>query len=288
MYNNSPIDTKEIGDYRISIYPDYDAECPVTNWDMGAEYIFEHLEHGGFRLSPDCDWKKWVSNMRDESLESILQRIAADVVEQKDIVNYIKAGKVQGVRLVYNSRDHQWQLQTKPVWRGTVDENAEWDTEWEVEPHELKTGDCRMELLEYWDEDEYLDLIKECAKDFVIKEWSSCGYSQGDEMRGIGYITKERFDKFCGFSSKKYKTWQEQALDIINAEVEEIGMWAWGDVKGFVLEKKVHFTKSYDDENREDEKDYEWEEVDSCWGFFMETEELIKEVISQHDLKETA
>lgn len=288
MYNNSPIDTKEIGDYRISIYPDYDAQCPVTNWDMGGEYIFEHFGHGGFRLSPDCDWKQWVSNMRDESLESILQRIAADVVEQKDIVNYLKAGRVQGVRLIYNPHDHQWQLQTKPAWRGTVDKDAEWDTEWEVEPHELKRGDYRMELLEYWNEDDYLNLIKECAKDFVIKEWSSYGYSQGDEIRGIGYMTKKRFDKFCGFNPQKYKTWQEQALALIEGEVKCIELWAWGDAKGFVLEKKVSFTKVFDDKDREDEKDYEWEEVDSCWGFFMETEELIKEVMSEHDLKDVA
>lgn len=69
---------------------------------------------------------------------------------------------------------------------------------------------------------------------------------------------------------------------------EEIGMWAWGDVKGFVLEKKVSFTKVYDDNDREDEDDFEWEEVDSCWGYFMETEDLINEVISEHDLQDAA
>lgn len=31
--------------------------------------------------------------------------------------------------------------------------------------------------------------------------------------------------------------------------------------------------------------DIEWEEVGSCWGFFMETEELIDEVISEYSLK---
>lgn len=51
------IERKEIGDYRITIYPDYDAECPVTNWDMGACYIFEHLERGRYELYSDCDWK---------------------------------------------------------------------------------------------------------------------------------------------------------------------------------------------------------------------------------------
>lgn len=35
----------------------------------------------------------------------------------------------------------------------------------------------------------------------------------------------------------------------------------------------------------DDEEDIEWEEVGSCWGFFMETEELIDEVISEYSLK---
>lgn len=279
------IERKEIGDYRITIYPDYDAECPVTNWDMGACYIFEHLERGRYELYSDCDWKKWVSDIREESVASILQRIAAEVVTQEDIIKYYKAGKVENVRFRYDRHERQWKLEYKPTWRCA---DADWQSELDVEPYELKAHDYRMELLEPMDEDDYVALIQECAKDFVLQTWESSGYCQGDHIRGIAYISKERFDKRCGFNPQKYKTWQEQALEIIDAEVEEIGMWAWGDVKGFVLEKKVSFTKVFDDNDREDEEDYEWEEVDSCWGYFMETEELIKEVMSEHDLKDIA
>lgn len=279
------IERKEIGDYRITIYPDYDAECPVTNWDMGACYIFEHLERGRYELYSDCDWKKWVSDIREESVASILQRIAAEVVTQEDIIKYYKAGKVENVRFRYDRHERQWKLEYKPTWRCA---DADWQSELDVEPYELKAHDYRMELLEPMDEDDYVALIQECAKDFVLQTWESSGYCQGDHIRGIAYISKERFDKRCGFNPQKYKTWQEQALEIIDAEVKEIGMWAWGDVKGFVLEKKVSFTKVFDDNDREDEEDYEWEEVDSCWGYFMETEELIKEVMSEHDLKDVA
>lgn len=279
------IERKEIGDYRITIYPDYDAECPVTNWDMGACYIFEHLERGRYELYSDCDWKKWVSDIREESVASILQRIAAEVVTQEDIIKYYKAGKVENVRFRYDRHERQWKLEYKPTWRCA---DADWQSELDVEPYELKAHDYRMELLEPMDEDDYVALIQECAKDFVLQTWESSGYCQGDHIRGIAYISKERFDKRCGFNPQKYKTWQEQALEIIDAEVEEIGMWAWGDVKDFVLEKKVSFTKVFDDNDREDEEDYEWEEVDSCWGYFMETEELIKEVMSEHDLKDVA
>lgn len=130
--------------------------------------------------------------------------------------------------------------------------------------------------------DDLISLIQDCAKDFVIKEWSTIGYSQGDLVKGVAYMSKERYDKMVGDNGKP---WKEHADYLIDLEVKEIGMWMWGDVKGYVLEKKVPFTKVYDDDDREDEEDIEWEEVGSCWGFFMETEELIDEVISEYSLK---
>lgn len=72
----------------------------------------------------------------------------------------------------------------------------------------------------------------------------------------------------------------------IDNEVKSIGMWMWGDVKGYVLEKKVAFTKKYKDKSREDEDCEEWEEVDSCWGCYEETDELIKEVMIENGLEE--
>lgn len=53
-----------------------------------------------------------------------------------------------------------------------------------------------------------------------------------------------------------------------------------------MLEKKVKFVKKYEDESREDEEGEEWEEVDSCWGYYMETDELIEEIMKEHNLKE--
>lgn len=285
--NDLLIETKEIGNHRIKIYYDTNNTCPVKDWDMGGCYVFEHLEFGRYWLSSDCNWEEYSGgrNLRDNSMSDILQRMAADVVEQKDIIAYFKAGKVKDLRFQYNRHSRQWELQCYTRWKGA---NADWSTQFEIEPHELKGDDYRMELLESLDEDELIALIQECAKDFVIKDWSSSGYSQGDHMKGIAYMSKEHFDKTCGFSPGHFKDWKEQALHVMEGEIKCIAMWAWGDVKGFVLEKKVPFTKVYADEEREDEEDIEWEEVDSCWGFYMETEELIAEVIAEHDLKEVA
>lgn len=40
----------------------------------------------------------------------------------------------------------------------------------------------------------------------------------------------------------------------------------------------------YKDESREDEDCEEWEEVDSCWGCYEETDELIKEVMIDNNI----
>lgn len=284
MNDNLLIETKEIGDYRIKIYYDDCNECPVTNWDMGGNYLLESLDHGGYHICRDCDWKEWLSDLSYRtSMQELLVRMASDAVGFKNIVQYIKDGNVDNLRLVYNRQSHLWELQYFPVWKG---KSAEWTVDMEIEPYDLKNDDYSYEFLDSWDEDEIVELIKKYAKDFVIRQFSSCGYSQGDHLRGIAYMSKERFDKMCGFNPNKYKDWKEQAMTVIEEEIKCIEMWAWGDVKGYVLEKKVPFTKTYTDGTVEE--DFEWEEEFSCWGFYMETEDLIAEVISDHGLKEVA
>lgn len=116
-----------------------------------------------------------------------------------------------------------------------------------------------------------------------VKEWSTTGYSQEDYVKGIAFCTKERYTKMV---SNNTSDWKTQIDKLIDDEVKSIGMWMRGDVKGYVLEKKVKFVKKYKDESREDEEGEEWEEVDSCWGYYMETDKLIEEIMKEHNLKE--
>lgn len=275
MNDNLLIETKEIGNHRIKIYYDAWEQSPITNSDMAARYLFEYNDCYHHILHEECNWKDWFLENR-YSLEDALRYMAADVVKQKDIITYYKKGEIDGLRFIYDRHEREWKLQTWEEWLG------DWFTRYEVEPYDLKKYDCRSELVECLSKDELISLIQDCAKDFVIKEWSTTGYSQGDFVKGVAYISKERYDKMVGDTGKP---WKEHADYLIDLGVKEIGMWMWGDVIGYVLEKKVPFTKVYDDENREDEEDIEWEEVGSCWGFFMETEELIDEVISEYSLK---
>ncbi len=280
MNNNLLIDTKEIGNHRIKIYYDEYAECPVTNGDMAACYLFEYYNRWYHRLSGECDWKEWFTNS-NHSLEDALREMVSEFVSQKDLVNHIKKGELEDWRLAYNKSSRMWELLSYYQYNQKC---ADWHIIREFDPYWLKGEDIRYELVEDFNKDELIEILQHCAKDVVIQEWGSCGYSQGDYLEGVAYITKERYAQMV--NSNVPADWKERAEKLIDDEVKAISMWAWGGVKGYVLKKKIPYTKVYDDDNRNDEKDYDWEEVDSCWGFFMETEALIEEIISEHDLKE--
>ena len=272
------IETKVIDNYRIKIYYDEDAQCPIQDCGMCGRYLFEYSDRYTNRLSYNCNWNDWFLD-NNHSIDDALQYMANQLIEQEDIVKYYKSNNIERVLFAYNSGSRLWELKTQNR------DGISWYVEHEFEPSELKTLDLKDDLLECLDRDELISLISDCAKDFVIKEWSSTGYCQGDYVYGIAYMSKKRYDKLCGLTDID---WKQGAIECIDKEVEAIGMWIWGDVKGFVLEKKVEDTKQFHDKTREDEDCFDWEEVDSCWGEYMQTEELINDVISEHGLEKSA
>lgn len=164
---------------------------------------------------------------------------------------------------------------------------GEWYNHEEFCPSDLKRFDYREELCDILEEDDFTYLLHDC-KDIAFYEWSSTGYNQGDYVSGYAYCDKKRFLKYCDTNTKN---WRKRALDLFEHEVKCIGLWMWGDVKGFVLEKKVHYKKVFTEIGREPEDDYDWEQIDSCWGeYYEDSDELIKDALEENGikLKETA
>lgn len=69
---------KEIGDYRITIYQDEDAESPCSAWDLAGVYLWEYTSCGSGRLSNGCNWdeiydRKYDTN--DHSLQDALREL---------------------------------------------------------------------------------------------------------------------------------------------------------------------------------------------------------------------
>lgn len=276
---------KEIGDYRITIYQDEDAECPCSSWDLAGVYLWEYGNRANDgRLSSACNWEEVVGSS-SYSLEDALRVLVCEYVPQKKIIEYINSTfHCDHLCLEYDKSCHMWSFEEKT--RFSIGKN-EWYNIRSFTPNELKNEDVRDELTEELEKDDFINLLEDC-KDIAFYEWASSGYSQGDYVEGVAYCDKKRFSKYCDTNTKN---WRKRALDLFENEVKCIGLWMWGDVKGFVLEKKVHYKKVFTEIGREPEDGYEWEQIDSCWGeYYEDSDELIKVALEENGikLKETA
>lgn len=282
------IKSVEVGDCRISIYSDWDAQCPITNWDLAARYLFEYNDLGcRHQLHSECDWRDVWGNHGNSSAHSLDESLAVLIRENCDFDKlwvHIKSEQMESVRLEYNRSDQLWEL--KIYGHRIFDNKSSWCVISEISPDERKDKDWCVfdDLFSSLETSDLVDILNICSDTIYAAEWGSTGHSQGDHVNGVAYCTKEFYDRRVGGSDKP---WRQHIQEIIDAEVKEIGMWMWGDVIGFTLEKKVRFTKHfYQDLSRADEDAFEWEEIDSCFGYFMEPDELISEVMAEHNIKE--
>ena len=261
------------GKYRVNIYYDECAESPCTNWDLGATYLFEY--NHSYRLHNDCSWRevynpKWDNNKH--SLADAVCSIVRDYVSDKDVIKFFKEG-TGNYHLVYNRKDRIWELFYDP-------------REWGKEEHSVNWFDCKIdeldvsELLDCLDYEDLVVLLDKYGKDIYVKESTLTGYCQGDSVDVFAFCTKEMIEKRIGRNEKADKTWQDQADAIMEGEIDCINRWMWGDVYGYVIEERKNFTKTYED--GEVEEDFEWEEIDSCGGYFEDPDDIIEEILSDY------
>lgn len=264
---------KEIGDYRITIYQDENAECPCSAWDLAGVYLWEYSG----RLNSACNWEEVLGDS-SYSLEEALRVLVCEYVPQKKIIKYINSiFHCDHLCLEYDKSCHMWSFERKT--RYSIGKN-EWYNIRDFTPNELKNEDVRDELTEELEKDDFINLLEDC-KDIAFYEWSSSGYSQGDYIEGIAYCDKERFEKMVDTNTKN---WKNRAIEQFESEVKDIGLWMWGNVKSYVLEKKRPYTKLYEDGKSSDS--YEWEHIESCYGeYFEDADDLIEEVIKEHGLQ---
>ena len=277
------IKREEVGDYRITIFPDECAECPITNWDMVGCYLFEYNRI--HKLSDHCNWREVWGKHGDNkhSLAESMAELVRDYCDFDKIWDYFKSEKMSSVRLNYDRTENLWKISVYGY--GVFDIRTTWSVIAEIEPSERVGKEWYVfdELFASIDTEDFVEIINQCGKDIYVAEWSTTGYSQGDYVGGVAFVTKERYDKYHG---DKAESWKDVAQECIDGEVKCIEKWMWGDVIGYQLERKVRFKKVYEDPGKDNEDGYEWEEVDSCWGYYMEPEELIEEIIAEHNIKE--
>lgn len=204
------------------------------------------------------------------------------------------------VRIVrdYNPQNPflNWDCEPNIVWEfdGDIKGNLEQvkDAIYEAWDGESNTEEL-SEILEvhkenFDDTEEFLDAIgyelqqylsiKQLAKLcelFNIKHnhFVSRGYLRGDYAEVLAIID----DEFIQRTGVKI----ENSEEILNSTEKLFNAWAWGDVFGYILEEKKRFTKIYEDGTTEE--DFEWEQIDSCYGFYGDDWETngIKEYLPQ-------
>ena len=94
MNDSLLICTREIGNHRIKIYYDIDNECPCTNWDMAACYLWEYDRVK--RLSDVCNWREVFGKYGDNrhSLLDALRYLVSYHIEWKDLLDYFKKARL--------------------------------------------------------------------------------------------------------------------------------------------------------------------------------------------------
>ena len=274
--NYETIKTHHIGDYRIDIYRDTNAQCPCTDWDMGAVHLFRYV--GCDCLSDQCNWQEVYGKYgtSHNTLKDTLIQLVEDYVDNEDLVKYFQDGRVSECILEYNGNDDVWEFKLYNRRTKQYDDEQCFSDAYEL-------YDNAIDLINGVDmqNSELVELLNAIGKDIYVYEWSSQGYVQGDYTKGFSFITKERYKKCV---APVTGDWKDKARTIIEAEVKTIEKWMWGDVIGYDLFHQVFFTKHYYDENREDEEDYEWDPVASCGGYYEDVDELIQLVIDEYEL----
>jgi len=290
-----------------------DKKYRLTVWyEEGAMHpLMDHLD---FPLHMD-DWSHDYSarpfahsprhkNKDDhcESRESRMRYLLSHYGDRQKIVALLKKNgraKTHGrydCALIWNVGRKEWLLcQWEPSWKGydgTIHQ-AHWE--------EVEYYTCRPEIIDVIDlaydvpDDCLADLIEHCLTDEV--KVMSYGFSYDgdisfysqvyDDSEGIAWIV--RSETVGGGKWLTEEQWAtEDCYSLTAGEREEICAWASGEVYWFEVEKnvrwKVHRECLSEERPAEDYEQEEWEQVDSCGGFYGDVKYAVECAIEMHNL----
>lgn len=275
------IKTREIGDYRINVFQDDNADCPCSELDFFVGlYIWKPSDWRKTYISSFCNWQELFGEYGgiNYSMYESLKRLICEYVPEKKIIEYINSDECrEHCRIRYDKSEHMWYLEYYQKYDWTKEL---WHTEESFTPSEFRDYDNRDIFCRVLDITDLVSLLRDC-KNIAFYEWQSRDYCQGDCVDGFAYCDKERFSKMC---DKNTKNWRQRALELFKDEVKKLGMWMWGDVKYYTLEKKVPYKKVFTEIGREPEDCFNWEEIDSVSGYYMDADDLIDQVIAEHGI----
>lgn len=284
---------KKDGSQRISFYREEYAENPR---DMTDEPL--HCE----------DWSRENSIMNKQEREykkfscSNRLRILIGLYGNKDsIIELLKSNAKSGTHtryenaLMYDRSRKEWLLQSwQPTWKDYAGNvyDAHWVEEIsfcckfnEIELYDLTDYLSDEQIDTLCDEKYWTDGIKIMPYGFGYNGDISFYHEFSTDSEGICWLEKDEFLKYSG-NDEEY--WNGKSLDEIEWLLDELKAWGDNEVYGFVVEDafRIQGIKTYYNGEREDEPyiDTQWEESDSCWGFYGELDKRENDMFDQAGL----
>ena len=274
---------KKDGSQRISFYRDEYAENPrgmndepLHCEDWSRDYSIMTKQERGSKSKDVCDWIRYMLERygnTKEIFKVLFENAKSDKHNEGDNA------------LVYDKSRHEWILNywIEP-WKdlnGVIHGN-QWSEE--------ASFCCKIKDLTAWYISSYLSV--EQIEVFADKKYFTDGikiasYSFGyhgemsfdsefsTDSEGICWLEKDEFLKYSGC---KEEYWNGKSLKEIEYLLDELKAWSEGEVFGFVVEDciKSVVNKRYTNVNKDDEEyeEVEWEETDSCWGYYGDIDEV--------------
>lgn len=224
--------------------------------------------------------------------DDFLQDLLRQKVSEKTILNYVRNGKADGVKIKYNRSDYVWELWTTyylfPL-EGSKDakfqlysEQSELD--WLVDDViEALPNEDIWYLLERHANIVALPL---CLYDHSGITMSTTSFNDRWDSGQVGWIYTDKetiLSQRYKFRNSKgnlikitKRNWKEAAYQNLKKEVQMYDMYLQGDVYGIVIEE-------YDSDLKE------FDEIDSCWGFYDDSydeEEILLKLVPEMGVTE--
>lgn len=261
---------KKDGSQRISFYQDTCADNPRYNTDEPL-----HCE----------DWSRDYSIMvkNDPSYSdarSLINQMLVWYGKREAIIAALCKG-IENNKLEYNRSERRWELKEHIKFYG--DKEYEWyDAEWfdgrkdEIDFALLIEKCLDSTINELCNEKYWTDGVKMASYSFGYNGEISFSDEISCDSEGIAWLEKDEFLKYSGC---KEDYWKSKTLKEIEFLCDELEAWGNNEVYGFVVEDaiKIKVHKGYTNVEREDEdyEETEWEEEQSCWGFYGELDKSL-------------
>ena len=285
---------KKDGSQRISFYCEEYADSPRYTTDEPLHCV---------------DWSRNHTIMTEQERKNasgdtydLLCYILKNYGDEKKIIKILKDNYKSSTHqerdnaLYYDRSNREW------VVASWVAEYTDWRKEkheahWtEEDSFSLKLEDIDIaSIIECLSSETIDHLVANAMTDGIKMMSYSFGYCSGIffseevtcDSEGICWLEKDEFLKYSG-NSEEY--WNGKSLKDIEWLIEEIEAWGDNDVYGFIVEdcikSKIHKEYTNVDKEGEDYEEDEWEESDSCWGFYGELDKMIPFMLENAGLKQ--